>query len=240
MKSAFFISDLHFGADYAEAHPDRETHFCNFLEKIKPEASHVFIVGDLFEFWMEYQYYIPKKHFNLLAKLGSLTENGVKVYYLSGNHDFNLGTFFNQHLGIKTCDVLDIEVQGLKLHLLHGDGMAQTDGSYRLLKKVIRAPLSNFLFKLLHPDWGMALAEWVGKTSRGVPRKGKKAEYQQAANETIQEIEGANAIIHGHTHRFFIREIAENKYHINTGEWLKNLQYIKLTEGKFSLNTYQP
>ena len=99
-KPAYFISDLHLGAQYRKAYPDREMLLHRLLDQVASQGSHLFILGDLFEFWMEYRSFIPKGHFRTLAALERLASRGVEVHYLSGNHDFNLGGFFREHLGV--------------------------------------------------------------------------------------------------------------------------------------------
>src|SRR4051812_9481786 len=166
-KPAYFISDLHLGANYKKAPPDREALFRRFLENQAAEASHLFILGDLFEFWMEYRNFIPKAHLRTLAALERLTSQGVEVHYLSGNHDFSLGSFFSEHLGIHTHQgPVKVDLQGKKLLLLHGDGLAKSDWKYRMIHKIMGHRLSIASFKLLHPDWGMELARYLSKASR--------------------------------------------------------------------------
>src|SRR5258706_12899352 len=96
---AYFISDLHLGARYTGLNPDRETLVLRFLRERAASASHLFILGDLFEFWMEYRSFVPKEHFRIVAALEELARNKVEVHYLSGNHDFNLGNFFPDQVG---------------------------------------------------------------------------------------------------------------------------------------------
>ncbi|HEX2612341.1 MAG TPA: UDP-2,3-diacylglucosamine diphosphatase, partial [Fibrobacteria bacterium] len=121
---AYFVSDLHLGTRYAGARADRAEKFEQFVEGLQGQASRLFLLGDLFEFWMEYKHFIPKAQFGVLAALRNLRNSGVPIDYLAGNHDFNLGTFFRDSLGIETHDgPLAVELQGRRVLLLHGDGM---------------------------------------------------------------------------------------------------------------------
>ena len=238
-KIAYFVSDLHFGASYGKAEAGREERFHQFLKDITPKASHLFIIGDLFEFWMEYGHFIPKNHFATLSALGQIAQAGVEVHYLCGNHDFNLGSFFDQHLKIKTHSTsLSITLQGKKLFLIHGDGLAKSDWKYRLARKIIRHPLSNFCFKLLHPDWGMRLAFLVGKTSRDQHdyRPRLLEEYEAASRDLLKQ--GHDILIHGHTHAAFIKTFPEGIY-INSGDWLQHTRYIEMRDGTCELREYK-
>jgi UDP-2,3-diacylglucosamine hydrolase len=237
-ETAYFISDLHLGARYAKARPEREAQFRRFLEDTASQASHLFILGDLFEFWMEYRHYIPKAHFRTLAALSRLAESGVEVHYLCGNHDFNPGPFFGEHLGMQIhTEPLAVELQGKKMLLLHGDGLAASDWKYRLMKKITVHSWSNHAFKWLHPDRGMELARFLSKLSRdrhGNQPRGLK-EYEAACRALL--LQGYDIVMHGHTHAAFVREFPEGVY-VNSGEWLERMEYISLRDGQCRLESF--
>lgn len=236
----YFISDLHLGAEYHRATRDREIHFQNFLGNQASKASHLFILGDLFEFWMEYESFIPKHHFGTLAALERLVRKGVRVHYLSGNHDFNLGRFFSDSLGMEVHHgPVPIELQGRKLLLLHGDGLANPDWKYRLAKWITLHPLSNAGFRLIHPDWGMWLARYLSRISRDQHgnRPRLLPEYEKACRGLLSK--GYDAVIHGHTHVGFVKKLPEGIY-VNSGEWLERMEYVSMRDGELTLETYVP
>jgi UDP-2,3-diacylglucosamine hydrolase len=238
-NTAYFISDLHLGALYQGLQPDREGRLIRFLEQKAQTATHLFILGDLFEFWMEYRSFIPKEHFRTLAALGNLAKHGVQVHYLSGNHDFNLGGFFAATLGLKIhTGPLSLTLQGKKLLLLHGDGLARADWKYRIMKKIMTHPLSNFCFQLLHPDFGMALARALSKLSRD--SHGNKPRYldqYEAASRHLLAKDSHDIIIHGHTHAAFVKDVPEGIY-VNSGEWLYAMTYVAMNEGVCRIETF--
>ncbi len=236
---AVFVSDLHLGTRYAGARQDREEKFEKFVEGLQGRVSRLFLLGDLFEFWMEYRHFVPKHHFGVLAALRNLRRSGVPIDYLAGNHDFNLGTFFRDELGIETHDgPLAVELQGKRLLLLHGDGMDPADKVYRLVKGVLRHPVSNRAWKVIHPDLGMRIALGVGKASRdmhhgmarGLPR------YEAEARRLMRE-GGHDVLMHGHVHAGFVKRVPEGLY-VNTGEWVKRLEYVEMRDGECALKTY--
>ena len=141
MKSAFFVSDLHLGSLYKNAKPDRNVAFEAFLRSLTGRASHLFLLGDVFEFWMEHRYYIPKDHFGVLSALLELRRSGVEIHYVCGNHDFNLGTFFRDQIGAEIHDgSFHMELQGKRLLLLHGDGLNPDDKAYRFVRRILHHP----------------------------------------------------------------------------------------------------
>lgn len=233
-KIAYFISDAHLGANPTWALPKREELLAQWLHSIRDQASHLFIVGDLFEFWMEYKDYVNRHHFKILRRLAELVECGVEVHYISGNHDFRLDSFFKESLGVYTHRNYKIDLQGYSIFLQHGDGLAASDWKYRVASKILHSPLNVFLFRLLHPDWGMALARFVGSTSRDANKDCavEIAEYDDAAKKLLVQ-ENCGVFIHGHTHISEIRTLPEG-LHIHIGQWLETMQFIALKNGQFS------
>ncbi len=237
-RSAFFVSDLHLGALFSKANENRDSHFIDFLESLTERASHLFILGDLFEFWMEYRHFIPKDYFRVLVALKTLCDKGVEVHYLSGNHDFNLGEFFGRELNITIhTGPYPIELQGKRLLLLHGDGMDPEDHGYHVLKKIMCSAWANKFFQLLHPDFGMALALWFGKQSRtlhgNIPRHLER--YEKATRQLLQA--GYDIVMHGHIHAGFVKQLPEGIY-VNSGEWLVKMQYVEMADGVCTLKNY--
>lgn len=236
---AYFISDLHLGAAYRGLDPGRETLVLRFLEEKAASAGHLFILGDLFEFWMEYRLFVPKQHFRVLAALESLVRRGVEVHYLSGNHDFNLGSFFREQIGLKVHDdEIRVELQGKRLLLMHGDGLAKADWKYRIMKKVFRHPLSNRLFRLLHPDFGMGLALATSKASRDQHQnRPRHMDQYEAACRAILSDGRQDILMHGHTHAAFVKRFPEGVY-VNSGEWITKMEYVAMENGECRIEKF--
>lgn len=231
---AYFLSDLHLGCQHPLAIADREARAIDLLRSWKSAASHVFLVGDVFEFWMEYRDYVNRHHFALFRALAELVESGVEVHYLSGNHDFQLDTFFPKELGVHVHRSLKIELQGRKLWIQHGDGVAKSDWKYRIASRILHSPLDIFLFRLLHPDWGMSLARWVGQKSRhaNLDKDPLLSEYRAWALEVMAR-ESCDTVVHGHNHHAGI-EILPQGIHATTGQWLFELGYLEMRAGQFT------
>ncbi len=238
-KPTLILSDLHLGCEPRGAFAHREEILCDFLREMAPKVDRLILLGDVFEFWMEYKSYIPKTHVHFLSTLGDLSRAGLKIHYFAGNHDFQLGRYFSEHLGIRChSDDAVLHIDDRKLYFVHGDGLDAKDWKYRWARKLIRNPLNQFFFKLLHPDWGMALARFVGSTSRestgyeDVELKG----YSEAAKKILKEMK-VDAVVHGHIHQHLINEYEEG-LHVVTGEWIRTLCYTLFCNGKFELKKY--
>lgn len=231
IKAVYFISDAHLTFDT----DSKEKVFSDFLISIKDYASHLYIIGDLFDFWFEYKHAIPAAYLRTLTALRILVDSGVQVYYLPGNHDFWMGDYLARQAGIILAgDTLDIVHQGKNIHLYHGDGLAYGDKAYRIMKRIFRFKPNIWLYRQLPVDFAYRLAH---KTSANSRRRsyGKDKDlpgYYDYAKAKIES--GFDAIIMGHTHYPEIRQIGPGLY-INTGDWIDHYSYVVLDSGNFAL-----
>lgn len=239
--TVYFISDAHFGIP-VEGGEYRDLHFANLLEKAPPELSDLYIIGDLFDFWIEYRYTIRSDYFLILHSLKKLAERGVKIHYLAGNHDFAIGPFLKDVIGIDVyLDSLEVEIQGKRVHLFHGDGLIKRDFGYRVLKKILRNPLNQRFYKVLHPDWGVSMGSFFSGSSRKYLRKFLSEsiinEYREYAKMRLES--GNDLVIFGHTHKAEHCNFELGTY-INSGSWLINYNFVSMTGGEVSLWRYRP
>jgi len=238
--SIYFISDAHLGSNSPEKEKLKEKRLLDFLERIKDDCQALYILGDLFEFWFEYKNAIPKEHFPVLMKLKEFSDSGIPVTYLVGNHDFWLGDFLSEQIGIKIVKKpISVEQQRKRIYLIHGDGLAKKDIGYRILKKILRNRVNIWLYRLLPPDFGIPLAKKVASFSRDKTQARNKEflrDYEEFAEEKIKQ--GYDAVIIGHTHQPCFEELDKGVY-INLGDWFEHFTYGKLTQGKFCLLEYE-
>ncbi|MBK9331369.1 MAG: UDP-2,3-diacylglucosamine diphosphatase [Ignavibacteria bacterium] len=240
MRGAYyFFSDVHLGLESPEKEKLKETKLTEFLQSIREDAKEIFIVGDLFDCWIEYKYVVPKGFYRLFTKISELTESGVKINYIAGNHDFWKGGFFKDEFGIEICHThIETEIDGKKFFIHHGDGFAHNDTGYRILKKILRNKISQRLYSMIHPDIGIRLAKGTSETSRkhtSVKDYSEKDGLKDRAFEMLEA--GFDYVIMGHRHKPKMLEHA-NGYYINLGDWIDNFSYGVYKEGKFDLKTY--
>ena len=232
MEKAYFISDVHLGVSPKGSVPQREVHLLEFLKKLEGEATHLFIVGDLFEFWYEYDFYVPSKYFKILKAIADLRAKGCVIKLFKGNHDFAFESFFKRELGVEVCSHSVEEICGRRIYICHGDGLASVDGSYRFLRKVLDFKLNRFLFKWLHPDLGMRLALSVGGNSRNLNKKRVVSEELYLGNiRKIMRKYGCDTFVHGHNHTGGVWNVPEGVV-LNCGQWLFEENFAYIEEGK--------
>ena len=234
-----FISDAHFGIDLP-GYGERERLFIDFLDREATEWSELYIVGDLFDFWIEYRHAIRPDYVQVLYHLWKIIDNGVTIHYLAGNHDFALGQFLKKTMGIRFYPgEISRGIQGKRIYLYHGDGLIKRDIGYRVLKKLLRNPIIQRIYKLLHPDIGVPLGSFISGSSRKYlnrPLTEKfREEYRRCAQTELAR--GHDIVIYGHIH---LPELIKYPFGIycNVGSWLKYYTYATMCNGELSLLRY--
>ncbi len=237
--STYFISDIHLGLGTREAEKAKETLLLAFLKAIRPSTEQLYVVGDLFDFWFEYGTVIPRGFHRTLAALQEFTDGGIPVDYLAGNHDFWMDDFFPKELGIRVHpDPFEVTVDGKRIYLHHGDGLAEKDLGYRLIKPVLRNRLAIRMYRWLHPDLGVRLARRSSQTSRAYTAAKDYGEEQAMSTFAARKIkEGADIVIMGHRHSPVRQEIGKGVY-INLGDWITHHTFAELTGGAITLQSW--
>lgn len=255
-KKYYFFSDVHLGFSDKETEKQKERKLVSFLESIRFDAEKLYIVGDLFDCWIEYRKAVPKGFYRTLAKLNEIAENGTEVYFFSGNHDFWLNTYLRDDVGLKLVkDSLTCELDGKRFYITHGDGLSNGDTGYKIIKKILRNPVNQFLYSLIHPDIGLWLAQGSSKKSR------LHTEDRQRIDETYgAEIlpgthgasgmrdfaaakiaEGSDFVIMGHIHKPQYIELSGGSrkgFYVTLGDWIQNFTYGVYSKGEFELKKF--
>lgn len=219
-QQALFVSDVHLGLGNRIADKQRESVLLSVLQESADNTGHLFIVGDLFDYWFDYRHVVPHRHIRTLAALAELRDAGMPITYLMGNHDFGHRTYFHNELGIEVerGDV-DATINGKRFYISHGDGKAANDKGYLVLRSVLRSRVAQWLYRGLHPDVGIGLA---ARTSHGSRAYTDAKDY---GNDGLRDFaarriaEGYDAVIMGHRHKAVEEEIGNGLY-INLGDWL--------------------
>lgn len=239
-RRVLFFSDAHLGADRPDHEARKRRLFFQFLEHTKSLEADLYIAGDLFDFWFEYLTAIPKQHYQVLCRLSDLIASGSQVTYLGGNHDFWLGSFLTDQVGLKVSQTpISINRQSRRIFLAHGDGLlASKDYGYRLLRAVTRARLTRLLFRMIHPDVGIKAADLLSKASRFVTRGSRPGvEPEFVAFVRRKMAEGFDAVVVGHHHYpHHIR--AQGEECIVIGEWIDHFTYLDLCDGILTLKRW--
>jgi UDP-2,3-diacylglucosamine hydrolase len=238
-STTVFMSDVHLGIESRQREAAREARLLDFLRSLPGRASALYVVGDLFEFWFEYATAIPRRYFSLLRALDEIRQSGVEITCMAGNHDFWLGTFLSDELGIRTVEgPLAVEAQGRRIWLHHGDGLLGGDFGYKVLKPLLRNPVSIALYRAIHPDLGIPLAHWASHWSRRArpdrPIDGERL-FRRVAEPRFEE--GFDAVMIGHFHQVLERREGPHAFFV-LGDWFDHFSYVELEHGEFQMRTW--
>lgn len=233
-KKIYFLSDFHLGAPDYTSSLQREKKVVAFLDSIKSTASAIFIVGDMFDFWFEYKHVTPKGYVRLLGKLAEITDSGIPVHFFVGNHDMWMSGYFEQELNIPVYhEPKTFEWNGKKFFIGHGDGLGPDDHGYKLLKKVFRNRFCQSLFGILHPSWGIGLANFFSRKSRKKTGSsdevflGEEKEWLIIFSNEVLAKEHFDYFIFGHRHLPIDIQLNGNSHYINLGDWIKYFTYAE-------------
>ena len=233
-KRVYFISDAHLRTQ--EDNSTIEDKLLKVFDEVKANASHLYIVGDLFDFWFEYRFAIPAAYLKVLSSLLQLTSSGVKVFYTPGNHDFWMKDYLRREAGlILTGDEFEALHFGKKILITHGDGLRKDDVGYRILKKIFRNKFCIWLYSQLPVDLAYRLAMRSSKASREYTTNRKKSDptdYIAFARRKIAD--GYDAVVMGHVHLPQIEDLGKGSY-VNCGDFFESFSYVVLDEGGFKM-----
>lgn len=234
----YFASDFHLGIPDYERSLEREKLLVSWLNKIAKDASIIFLMGDIFDFWFEYKTVVPKGYVRLLGKLAELSDAGIQIHLFKGNHDIWAFDYLSEELNIQLHRNPIITTFGSKkFYLAHGDGLGPGDHGYKFLKKIFEFKLNQFLFKWLHPDLGTRMGLYFSKRSRishaadeGKPENklpiDKEILYRHA-KATLNEIPDINYFVFGHMHIPTQHPLSDNCDLIVLGDWISNFSYAE-------------
>jgi len=244
-KKIYFASDQHFGAPTVEQSKIREQKFVNWLDTIKKDAEAIFLLGDLFDFWFEYEKAVPKGFVRVLGKLAELKDSGVQIHFFVGNHDLWMRDYFETELGIPVYYKPKEFTFNNKLFLIgHGDGLGPGDKGYKRMKKVFTNPLSKWLYRWLHPDIGIRLAQYLSVKNKLISGEedvkflGEENEWLvQYCKKKLTE-KHYDFFVFGHRHLPLDIQISKTSKYINTGDWITHFSYGEFKKVQLSLKYY--
>jgi UDP-2,3-diacylglucosamine hydrolase len=229
-KSFFVVSDIHLGG----VPRSTERAFRDFLAHVQEDGSGLLINGDLFDFWFEYRSVILSEHYRVLARLAELVEAGIPVSFVGGNHDAWGGRFLQDEVGIQVLDgPVELDLGDRRALVVHGDGVGGGELGYRVLRRIIRNPLTVRSFRMLHPDWGNRIAR-IASTTDEKAGNAEMASRQRAqllrqwATDRMRENPALELVIAGHTHIPEVMEVLPGRYFANAGDWINHFSYLTL------------
>jgi UDP-2,3-diacylglucosamine hydrolase len=242
-KKIYFTSDHHFGAPTKAASKPREEKFVAWLNDIKKDAEVLFILGDLFDFWFEYKHVIPKGFTRVLGKLAELSDQGIKIHFFVGNHDMWMRGYFEEELNIKVYQKPEqFKLNDKAFFIGHGDGLGPNDKGYKRLKKVFTNSFFNWLYRWLHPDFGVRFAQYLSLKNKLISGDedlkfmGNDNEWlTQYAHRKLKD-KHFDYFVFGHRHLPLEVPLNSKSIYFNLGDWITHYTYGIFDGETFMLN----
>jgi UDP-2,3-diacylglucosamine hydrolase len=245
-KKIYFASDQHFGAPTAELSFPREQKFVAWLDVVKKDAEAIFLLGDLFDFWFEYTTVVPKGFIRVLGKLAEIRDSGIPIYFFVGNHDLWMSDYFDKELNIPVYHTPQTFVFNEKKFLIgHGDGLGPGDKGYKRMKKVFKHPVSKWIFRWLHPDIGVKLAQYLSVKNKLISGAedviflGEDNEWLILYAKRKLETQHFDYFVFGHRHLPMEIELGSNSKYLNLGDWIGYFTYGVYDGTSFELKKFE-
>lgn len=245
-KKIYFASDFHLGVPTHELSLAREKKVVRWLDSIKATAEEIYLVGDIFDFWWEYKYTVPKGQTRLLGKIAEITDSGIPVHFFTGNHDLWMRDYFGQELNVQVHHNPIEKVYNSRVFFIgHGDGLGPGDKWYKFLKKCFTSPFLIWCFSRLHPNLGFWIARRSSRRSRittGDSDKhflGEENEWLFSFSKEEVKKRHVDYFIFGHRHLPLDLKVAENSRYINLGEWFNYCTYAEFDGQNVELKTFE-
>jgi UDP-2,3-diacylglucosamine hydrolase len=259
----YFLSDAHLGSlaiDRGWAHQKK---IIDMLEEMSKDAVSIYMLGDMFDFWMEYFVHdkAKRQYHPFCKELRKLARKGIHVHMFVGNHDLwtfgGLGKITNAEVHYEPCTIIRY---GKSVYLAHGDGLLPSDWETRYPKDVVKQikrfmrlkdifnnPTLQFLFRCLPPAWGNKIGyEWAKRSrlkeiANPCPYKGEnKEELVLFAKEQEKQNTHRDYYIFGHRHIELDLQIASGSRVVILGDCFKQFTYAKLDhQGNLTLHNYE-
>jgi len=236
-----FIADAHL------RNPEDENYrkILLFLAGLRGTTETLFILGDLFEFWIGYRRVPFTHYFPVLEQLRQIAESGIDIVYFEGNHDFHMGPFFKETLKATVYrGPAVINLDGKRVYLCHGDQINSRDIGYRLLRFVMHNPLSGALVPIIPAGAVSSLAVRMSSASKQI-RQVRKTRWdsltilRQFAVARFNE--GCDIVITGHFHLPLLETTTDGgeRTLLSLGDWITHFSYGEWTDGELSLKTFR-
>ncbi|MBS9523031.1 UDP-2,3-diacylglucosamine diphosphatase [Litoribacter ruber] len=245
-QKVFFASDFHLGAPDPQSSKKREEKIIRWLNSIEKEAAALFLVGDVFDFWFEYDKVIPKGFIRFMGKIADLRDKGIPIIFFTGNHDLWMKDYFTQELDVPVYgNPIQIKINDKKFLVGHGDGLGPGDKKYKVLKKVFTNEACQWFFKWLHPDIGIRIAQkWSG--SSRITNMQKNEDQFKGEDEWLwqycKQVENQmhhDFYIFGHRHLPLELPVGERGKYYNLGEWVSQYTYGEFDGEEMSIKSYK-
>lgn len=240
------MSDAHLGAPNAADSLVREKLLVQWLDLAMKDATEIFIVGDLFDFWFEYKRAVPRGFVRVLGKLAEIADSGIPITLFTGNHDMWIFDYLPNEIGLTLQrEPVVRQWNGKTFYIGHGDGLGPGDHGYKFIKKVFANRFLQWCFARLHPNFGIWLANYFSRSSRAKTGGsdaiflGEENEWLVTYCKSVLQTEDIDYFVFGHRHLPLEIKLTEKATYLNLGDWITYFTYAIFDGNKLELKTFK-
>lgn len=243
--NTYFIADLHIGAAYISDPIAHQRMIADWLRSIAPDAKTIFLMGDILDYWFEYRTVVPRGYTRFFGALADLSDAGVEIVWLKGNHDIWLFDYLKNEIGITIHDgILKRTIDSHRFLLEHGDGVGESRRSYRLMRRLFRNRIAQRLYAAIHPRWTVGFAHrWSrhsrlnrpADTSTTLPPSDPIVRF---ATDYLAQHPDIDYFIFGHRHIIVDQQIAPKSRLIILGDGFQHFTYGIWDGQHFAIETF--
>ncbi|MEI7504873.1 MAG: UDP-2,3-diacylglucosamine diphosphatase, partial [Paludibacter sp.] len=228
----YFLSDAHLGSLIVRDPRAHEKKLVDWLDKVKTDATAIYLLGDLFDFWFEYHTVVPKGFVRFLGKLAEITDSGIEVHFFTGNHDIWTFGYLENEVGlIVHREPQTVQLGNKRFFLAHGDGLHAEDRGFELLRKVFHSRTAQNLFRYIPAELGQKFGYSWSKSNR-MKILHIENKFQGEANENLVvfakkyvETHNVDFLIFGHRHIALDLQLKDQKRVIILGDFVGIFSY---------------
>lgn len=237
---AYFVSDIHLRSGSEK----NAQVLVRFLKSLLQDESvtHLFLVGDIFDFWISDHGYFIEKFGLVVEALDKLVQRGVKVHYFEGNHDLHLERYWQRKLGVQVFTKPEyFHLDSLVVRVEHGDLTDHKDYGYRFLKCFLSTKTMKLFADHMHESVVSALGERASRISRHYTSVTKPVRLEEmlgkmhAYAEFAYDDQPYDLLISGHVHikdDYSFERGGKEVRSINLGSWMEQPLAFLVTDQK--------
>ncbi len=241
----YFLSDIHLGSMCVGNRREHEQRIVDFLNSIRDDAEEIYLLGDILDYWYEYRYVVPRGYVRFFGALAAMSDAGVKITWLTGNHDIWMFDYLSSELGLEVIDRPYIEriIKGKKFILSHGDRIGKQKLSFKFICWLFRNKICQKMYAAIHPRWTIPFATNWSSHSR------KSGNFESLGTEehkkaivdsvmSIPEISNVDYVVIGHHHVMLEHRLEglSTKMFV-LGDWLTHDSYGTFDGESFELHS---
>lgn len=245
MPKVYFISDIHLGAGYIADRHAHERRVARFLDAIADDATELYLLGDILDYWYEYRTVVPRGYVRFFGAMARLADRGVKITWLTGNHDIWLFDYIRDEIGVDTIDAPYIikEIGGHRFLLGHGDRIGRRSLPFRFICSVFRNRVCQKLYSGIHPRWTVPLAHlWSYSSRKGATAPDEKAHELEVVADMehlLPQTGHVDYVVIGH-HHIAVDTMVGDTQLVVLGDWIKRDTYAVYDGTSLNLRTFKP